>query len=62
MRTSLILDSRYLVLAMPIAYKFTSSGRQISISAYANSRDQLDAIYASQRLRLPFEGVLLVGY
>lgn len=50
------------MLAMPIAYKFTSSGRQISISAYANSRDQLDAIYASQRLRLPFEGVLLVGY
>lgn len=61
-RTSLILDSRYLVLAMPIAYKFTSSGKQTSISAYANSRDQLDAIYASQRLRLPFEGILLVGY
>jgi len=28
----------------------------------AGFRDLLDAIYASQRLRLPFEGVLLVGY
>jgi hypothetical protein len=30
--------------------------------AYAKTPDQLSAIYASQRLRLPFDGVLLVGY
>jgi hypothetical protein len=26
------------------------------------TRDQLDAIYASERLKLPFTGILLVGY
>jgi hypothetical protein len=30
--------------------------------AYEKTRTQLSAIYASQCLRLPFEGVLLIGY
>ncbi|WP_317228873.1 hypothetical protein [Clavibacter sp. MX14-G9D] len=62
LRTSLLLDARFLVLFMPIAYHFTSAGRAQSISGYANTLNQLSAIYASQRLRLPFEGVLLIGY
>jgi hypothetical protein len=32
------------------------------VSSYRDSKDQLDALYASGRLRLPFEGVLLFGY
>jgi hypothetical protein len=32
------------------------------VSSYRESKDQLDAPYASRRLRLPFEGVLLFGY
>jgi len=59
-RTSLILDARFLVLMQPYAYR--SSVSAAPIHAYANSRAQLDAIYASRRLVLPFEGVVLVGY
>lgn len=60
MRTSLLLDARYLALVLPIAYAPPSVKKPVP--AYTYTRDLLDAIYASQRLRLPFEGVLLVGY
>ena len=56
-RTSLILDADYLALLMPIKYRSTSS-----IPAFVRTRNQLEAIYASKRLQLPFMGVLLVGY
>lgn len=61
-RTSLLLDARYLALGMPIEYRFKSRGKEAVAPAFKNTHDQLDAIYASQRLHLPFEGVLLVGY
>lgn len=56
-RTSLILDANYLVMMVPVAYRTTST-----IRVYDRTRSQLDAIYASERLKLPFHGVLLVGY
>lgn len=59
LRTSLLLDARFLVLMMPKFYRY---GVNSSSSGYANAYGLLDAIYASQRLRLPFEGVLLIGY
>ena len=59
-RTSLILDARFLVLMQPYAYR--SNPTAAPLMAYARTRDQLDAIYASRRLQLPFEGVLLIGY
>jgi hypothetical protein len=61
-RTSLILDAKHMALLMPIRYRTTSSGREHAIPAYERTRSQLTAIYASQRLQLPFEGVLLLGY
>ena len=61
-RTSLILDAKYLVLAQPLAYRFKSGSREGTEHAYKNTSDLLAAIYASRRLRLPFEGLLLVGY
>jgi hypothetical protein len=61
-RTSLILDARYLALLLPVAYRHQSGGREVSVAAFRESRDQFDAIFASQRLRLPFDGVLVVGY
>ena len=57
-RTSLILDARYLTLMLPISYTYSSG----SAAAYRDGRDLLLAIYASRRLSLPFDGVLLVGY
>jgi len=56
-RTSLILDANYLALLMPITYRSTTS-----VPAFSRARQQLEAIYASNRLKLPFSGVLLVGY
>ncbi len=57
-RASLLLDARYLCLLMPVDYRAGNSKWR----AYATTNAQLDAIYASQRLRLPFDGVLLIGY
>lgn len=62
LRTALILNSRYLALGMPRQYKFKNNGKTMTIPAYEHTRDRLDAVYASRRLRLPFDGVLLVGY
>jgi hypothetical protein len=61
-RTSLILDACYLAVLLPVTYRHLSSGREVSVAAFRDSRDQFDAIFASQRLRLPFDGVLLRGY
>lgn len=61
-RTSLILDAKYLALLLPIKYRHLSGGREVVVQAYSDTRSQLDAIYASDRLRLPFSGVLLAGY
>lgn len=57
-RTSLIVDAQYLVLAMMLEYR---TGR-MTMRSYDRTRERLDAIYASERLRLPFKGVLLIGY
>lgn len=57
-RTSLILDARFLVLLMPVNYRYSSS----ITPAYKNTLGKLEAIYASNRLKLPFNGVLLIGY
>lgn len=61
-RTSLILDANFLVLAQPLAYRFKSGTREGTEHAYLNTVNLLEAIYASRRLRLPFDGLLLVGY
>lgn len=57
-RASLLLDARFLCLVMPIEYRSGKSRWR----AYASTNAQLDAIYASRRLQLPFEAVLLIGY
>lgn len=57
-RTSLILDARFLVLLLPLTYRYSTG----AVAAYRDTRDLLQAVYASQRLALPFEGVLLLGY
>ena len=61
-RASLILDAEYLVLVVPITYRITVNKKPVSKSAYNDGIDQLSALYASQRLTLPFRGVLVVGY
>jgi hypothetical protein len=53
-RASLIVDARFLALVVPITYR--------SGEVYTKSVELLDAIYSSSRLKLPLEGLLLVGY
>ena len=60
LRTCLLLDARYLALMVPIGYKPVSAS--VPVPAYDNTRHLLDAIYASERLQLPFDAVVLLGY
>jgi hypothetical protein len=61
-RASLIVDAQFLALLLPVAYRHISNGREVSVRAYQECLDLLSALYASQRLALPFRGVLLIGY
>jgi hypothetical protein len=61
-RTSLIVDVKYLALGVMTEYRHLSGGRRMSVRSFQEARDQVDAIYASGQLRLPFEGLLLFGY
>jgi hypothetical protein len=61
-RTSLIVNVRFLALGVQLAYRHDADGRTVTVPSYAETKNLLDAIYASGRLQLPFEGVLLFGY
>jgi len=57
-RASLMVDARFLILAMMRHYRTGGS----VVKSYDLARDRIDAIYASERLKLPLDGILLVGY
>lgn len=61
-RASLVVGARYLALGAMQEYRHLSGGKQVSVSSFREASDQLDAVYSSGRLRLPFEGLLLFGY
>lgn len=61
-RTSLIIDVKFLALGVQLAYRHDTDGRPVTVHSFAETKTLLDAIYASGRLQLPFEGVLLFGY
>ena len=60
-RSALILDVNFLVLAMPQIYRYHSNGKEIEGSDYESCIEIIDAIYTSNRIKLPYE-LLLVGY
>jgi hypothetical protein len=61
-RTSLIVDAKYLALGVAMHYRHMTGGRRVTVNSFRETTDLLDAIYASGRLALPFDGVLLFGY
>ena len=61
-RASLIVGAEFLALGVMSSYRHLSSGREMQVASYRDAKAQLDAIYASGRLRLPFRGLLLFGY
>jgi hypothetical protein len=42
-----------------LEYRYSEKG---FTQSYRDTKERLDAVYASGRLRLPFEGVLRFGY
>lgn len=58
-RTSLIQDAQYLAIGLRLSYSFAQIKDQ---NDFQKARDQLDAIFASGRLVLPFDGILLFGW
>jgi hypothetical protein len=61
-RTSLIVDARFLALGVMRSYRHLTGGKETDVASYRETKGQLDAVYASARLKLPFEGLLLFGY
>ena len=57
---SLMVDARYLVLAVPQEYRYGE--RSTKEPSFAKTYSVVEAIYGSERLSLPFDGLLLVGY
>jgi hypothetical protein len=57
---SLMVDARFLALAVPVEYRYGS--RTTKEPSYAKTYSVVEAIYGSPRLQLPFEGLLLIGY
>jgi hypothetical protein len=61
-QTSLLVDARFLALAVQVSYRHKSGGKDIVVQSYRDTMNLLDALYASNRLSLPLEGILLIGY
>ena len=61
-RTSLIADADYLALGVMLEYSYKSKGRDIVSKDFSHTKDLLDAVFSSQKLILPFKGILLFGY
>lgn len=55
---SLIADMDFAAVAVPNEYEYRSATNR----AFDECEEVLRAVYSSQRLRLPFEGFLLIGY
>lgn len=58
-RTPLIVNARFLALGVMREYHY---GVKSIAQSYRDSKALLDAVYASGRLKFPFEGILLFGY
>ena len=58
-RTSLVQDAEYLVIGLRLSYSYGLVKNQ---NDYQKALDQMDAIFASGRLQLPFKGVLIFGW
>jgi hypothetical protein len=59
---SLMVDARYLTLAVPFEYRYKSGKRTAREPSYMKTYSVVEAIYGSPRLELPFDGLLLIGY
>lgn len=56
-----MVQVEHLILAVPIEYKYKSSGRSASSNDYQNTCDVATALYGHSRLRVPY-GLTVIGY
>ncbi|MBN1269829.1 MAG: hypothetical protein JXB04_09590 [Kiritimatiellae bacterium] len=61
-QASLLVDVDFFALAIPQHYRFKAKGQEITDRPYEATVSIFDAIYSSQRLRLPLRGCLVIGY
>jgi hypothetical protein len=61
-QAALMVDAQYLALVIPAEYRYRSGSRTAKEPSYAKAYSVVEAIYSSERLSLPFEGLLLIGY
>jgi hypothetical protein len=59
-QASLMVDAKFLALAVPLEYRY--GDKPTKEPSYAKAYSVVEAIYGSKRLKLPFEGLLLIGY
>jgi hypothetical protein len=57
-----MVDVEFLVLAVPLAYRYRPGGRQVIARSYRDTVSVVEAIFTGERLQLPFHGLLLIGY
>jgi hypothetical protein len=60
-RASLIVNTLFLVIGMMQTYRHQNVKKQrtVQVEGYAEAKRAIDAVYASGRLLLPVEGLLL---
>jgi hypothetical protein len=56
-----MVDVDHLIIAVPNAYKYQSSGKQLTNDDYSSSAAIAEALYGHDRVRMPF-GLTVVGY
>jgi hypothetical protein len=63
-RASLIVNTRFLVIGVMQTYRHQNLKKKstVLVEGYGEAKRAVDAVYASGRLVLPVEGLLLFGY
>ncbi len=61
-RSALIVDVQFLALGVMHVFRYRSGARTVEVPSFDDALRQIDAIYASGRLDMPFKGLLLFGY
>jgi hypothetical protein len=61
-RAGLIVSANFLALLGPIANRHRAGEGETTVHAHREAKDLLSAVYTSKRMKLPYQGVLLLGY
>jgi hypothetical protein len=56
-----MVDLDHLVLAVPLGYRYLSSGKPVVSRDYENATSVADALYSHTRIKMPYR-LTLIGY